>query len=61
MRIRVAQRTDSNSVMELLAEQFREHGIDLDRERLLSAVLGLLSQAGRGDIHIIDNEGAKIK
>lgn len=50
MRIEMAQARDSNAVVDLLGEQFREHGIDLGLEPLTEAVLGLLSDATRGAI-----------
>lgn len=50
VRIEQAQETDLNAVVSLLAEQFREHRIDLNREQLSEAVLGLLSQPSRGAI-----------
>jgi GNAT superfamily N-acetyltransferase len=50
MRIQMAQAGDSNAVVALLAEQFREHGIELGPEPLSAAVMGLLSDAARGRI-----------
>jgi GNAT superfamily N-acetyltransferase len=50
VRIQIAEPFDSSSVVALLAEQFREHGIDLGPEALSAAVLGLVSDATRGAI-----------
>jgi GNAT superfamily N-acetyltransferase len=50
MRIAEAQRSDRNAVVALLAEQFREHRIDLDDQRLAEAVEGLFAEASRGTI-----------
>jgi GNAT superfamily N-acetyltransferase len=50
MRIEMAQAEDLNAVVALLAEQFREHRIDLDGEHLAEAVMGLFSDASRGAV-----------
>ena len=50
MRIELAQTADLNTVIALLAEQFREHGISLSLEDLSRGVSGLLSDATRGRV-----------
>jgi GNAT superfamily N-acetyltransferase len=50
MRIEMARAGDSNAVVDLLGEQFREHGIELAQEQLSVAVQGMLSDAARGGI-----------
>jgi hypothetical protein len=48
MRIENAGRADVGDVVGLLAAQFREHRIDLERDQLSQAVEGLLSEPSRG-------------
>jgi GNAT superfamily N-acetyltransferase len=50
MRIAMAQTADTNAVVTLLAEQFREHGIGLGAEKLGEAVRGLVSDPARGAV-----------
>jgi GNAT superfamily N-acetyltransferase len=50
MRIAEAHRSDLNAVVTLLAEQFREHRIELEGDGLAVAVEGLLSEVSRGTI-----------
>lgn len=50
MRIEQAQKFDLNAVIALLANQFREHAIALERDQISEAVLGLLSDPARGAI-----------
>jgi ribosomal protein S18 acetylase RimI-like enzyme len=50
VRIERARTADLTAVVDLLAEQFREHGISLPLQELSGAVLGLLSDAARGAV-----------
>jgi GNAT superfamily N-acetyltransferase len=50
MRIQMARPEDIGSVVALLAEQFREHGIQLGLEPLSAGVGGLLADRRRGAV-----------
>lgn len=50
MRIEPARPADREAVANLLAQQFRDHGIELGMERLSVAVEGLLSDSARGAV-----------
>jgi GNAT superfamily N-acetyltransferase len=50
MRIETAHEGDLDAVVALLAEQFREHRIDLKPDQLSEAVRGVLAHPSRGTI-----------
>ncbi|MGH7822214.1 MAG: GNAT family N-acetyltransferase [Candidatus Binatia bacterium] len=56
-RIAAAAPSDRDAIIALLAEQFREHRIDLERESLAAAVEGLIANGGRGFILLARESG----